>query len=102
MLLTKMTGPAHEVETTYEPHRNLITDVVTRAKSSIGILPMARGGTPEPQPAAPSLVNPGSLDRQEGLKPSLQPDALPISSYAYSNDLLGRRGHQVCRNGAAG
>jgi YD repeat-containing protein len=31
-LLTKMTGPAHEVETSYEPHRNLITGVVNKAK----------------------------------------------------------------------
>jgi len=31
----------------------LFTGVVNRAKSSIGILPMARAGTPEPQPAAP-------------------------------------------------
>jgi|GEM_PF-2378422 len=84
MLLTKMTGPAHEVETTNEPHRNLITGVTNRAKSSIGILPMARAGTPEPQPAAPSLGDPCSLDRQEGLKHSLQPDALPIAALPFA------------------
>jgi len=27
-----MTGPAHEVETSYEPHRNLVTGVVNKAK----------------------------------------------------------------------
>jgi len=32
-LLTKMTGPAHEVETSYEPHRNLVTGVVNKAKA---------------------------------------------------------------------
>jgi RHS repeat-associated protein len=31
-LLTKMTGPVHEVETSYEPHRNLVTGVVNKAK----------------------------------------------------------------------
>jgi hypothetical protein len=57
-----MTGPAHEVETSYEPHRNLVTGVVNKAKSSIGILrgglpPMARAGTPDSPSAAPSLTN---------------------------------------------
>jgi hypothetical protein len=100
--LPKMTGPAHSVEPAYpppprgqrmtsEPHRSLIAGVVSRTKSSIGILPMARAGTPELPPAARSLTKPGSLDGREGLKPSLQPAALPNSSYTCSNDLLGRR-----------
>lgn len=57
-LLTKMTGPVHEVETTYESHRNLITGVTNRRKVAASG-PLAEGA--------------------------------PISSYAYSNDVLGRR-----------
>src|SRR5690606_4691352 len=53
-LLGKMIGPVHEVETTYEPHRNLIAGVVNRRKEA-----GAEGAT--------------------------------ITSYIYSNDLLGRR-----------
>jgi len=52
-LLTKMTGPAHSVETSYEAHRNLITGVVNRG---MGFQPMDRAGTSDPQPTAPSLT----------------------------------------------
>jgi|GEM_PF-3515865 len=52
---------------------------------------MARAGTPDLQPAVPLLTNPGLPNRQKGLKPSLQPDTLPLSSYAYTNDLPRRR-----------
>jgi hypothetical protein len=38
-LLTKMTGPVHEVETSYEPHRNLVTGVVNKAKPALGVSP---------------------------------------------------------------
>jgi RHS repeat-associated protein len=62
-LLTKMTGPVHEVETTYEPHRDLITGVTNRRK-------VAASGDGSPRPLA---------------------EEAPISSYAYSNDILGRR-----------
>jgi len=41
-LLTRMTGPAHIAETNYEPHRNLITGVVNKAKP---------GGARSPLPA---------------------------------------------------
>lgn len=61
-LLAKMTGPAHIVETTYEPHRNLITGVTNREK---------RGGAGSTLPA-------------DGT-------AAVLSSYTYVNDVLGRR-----------
>jgi|GEM_PF-1881761 len=95
MLLTKMTGPAHEVETSYEPHRNLVTGVVNRAKSSIGILPMARAGTPESPPADRSLTkvsaapNPAPAAESEPGTKHEEPSTL--SSYVYANDVLGRR-----------
>ena len=47
---------------------------------------MAHGGIHDPKPAALSLQDPSAVDRPEGLKPSLQPDAVPISSYAQGND----------------
>ena len=50
-----MTGPAPIVETTYEPHRNLITDAPNLAKSSTGILPPARSGVSDPKPSSPAL-----------------------------------------------
>jgi len=53
-LLAKMTGPAHEAETSHEPHRNLITGVVNRG---MGFQPMDRAGTSDPQPTAPSLTD---------------------------------------------
>jgi RHS repeat-associated protein len=56
-LLTKMTGPVHEVETTYEPHRNLITGMTNR------------------------ILTPS----HEATKGRV------VSSYAYGNDVLGRR-----------
>ena len=61
-LLIKMTGPAHIAETSYEPHRNLITGVVNRVLT---------------QSAARRTV--------EDTKGKV------VSSYTYSNDLLGRR-----------
>jgi RHS repeat-associated protein len=72
-----MTGPAHEVETSYEPHRNLVTGVVNKAKpgGARSLLP----ASPDAAPAADSIPAPGS----ELLT--------PISSYIYANDLLGRR-----------
>src|SRR5690606_26925226 len=79
-LLTTMTGPAHIVETAYEPHRNLITGVTNRRKGA-GIQnpgasgsspPAAAAGTPIPAPDSQLLT--------------------PISSYSYANDILGRRG----------
>lgn len=72
-LLTKMTGPPHSVETTYEPHHNLITCVINGAKSSTGILPVHRDGPSVPQPAGPSLsddpttsTNPAPAARRRG------------------------------------
>jgi len=53
-----MTGHAHIVETTYEPHRNLITGVTNRAKSRTGSLPEARSGASAAPPAAPTLQDP--------------------------------------------
>jgi hypothetical protein len=47
---------------------------------------VAHGGIHDPKPAALSLQDPSAVDRPEGLKPSLQPDAAPISSYAQGND----------------
>jgi len=71
-LLTKMTGPAHEVETTYEPHRNLITGVSNwKLGSRMEKLPSANAADPIPAPDSPLLA--------------------PVSSYTYANDLLGRR-----------
>jgi YD repeat-containing protein len=99
-LLTKMTGPAHEVETSYEPHRNLVTGVVNRTKSSIGILrgglpPMARAGTPDSPPAAPSLTNvpasPNTAPSAESEPGTKHEEPSTLSSYTYANDLLGRR-----------
>jgi RHS repeat-associated protein len=76
-LLTKMTGPVHEVETSYEPHRNLVTGVVNKAKP---------GGARSPLPASP---NPAPVaDSDPGTK-NEEPSTL--SSYTYANDLLGRR-----------
>jgi len=69
MLLTKMTGPAHEVETTYEPHRNLITGVTNKS------LPQH----------AERVAGAQQRQRHEGTKGSV------VSSYAYSNDVHGRR-----------
>jgi RHS repeat-associated protein len=77
VLLTKMTGPVHEVETSYEPHRNLIAGVVNKAKPR-GVssrLP----ASPTPAPAADSEP---STKNQE---------PRTLSSYLYANDLLGRR-----------
>jgi len=94
-LLTKMTGPVHEVETSYEPHRNLITGVVNRTKSSIGILPMARAGTPDSPPAAPSLTNvpasPNTAPAADSDPGTKNEEPSTLSSYTYANDLLGRR-----------
>jgi hypothetical protein len=95
-----MTGPAHEVETSYERHRNLITGVVNRTKSSIGILrgglpPMARAGTPDSPPAAPSLTNvpasPNTAPSAESEPGTKHEEPSTLSSYTYANDLLGRR-----------
>jgi RHS repeat-associated protein len=61
-LLTKMTGPVHEVTTTYEPHRNLITSVTNRAR-----------------------------DQELKTENSELKTSPPISSYTYANDILGRR-----------
>jgi RHS repeat-associated protein len=61
-LLTKMTGPAHSVETSYEPHRNLVTGVVNRV-----------------------LIQSAARRTDEDTKGKV------VSSYTYSNDLLGRR-----------
>jgi RHS repeat-associated protein len=61
-LLTKMTGPVHEVTTTYEPHRNLITGVTNRAR-----------------------------DQELKTENSELKASPPISSYTYANDILGRR-----------
>ena len=61
-LLTKMTGPAHSVETSYEPHRNLITGVTNRV-----------------------LTQTAARRTDEDTKGKV------VSSYTYSNDLLGRR-----------
>lgn len=60
-----MTGPAPIVETTYEPHRNLITGVTNRAKSSTGILPLARSGVSDPKPSAPALQESADNVRQQ-------------------------------------
>jgi len=69
MLLTKMTGPAHEVETTYEPHRNLITGVTNKSLTQ----------------HAERVAGAQQRQRHEGTKGSV------VSSYSYANDLLGRR-----------
>jgi hypothetical protein len=65
-----MTGPAHIAETSYEPHRNLITGVVNKAKP---------GGARSPLPASPNST------------PAADSETGAISSYTYANDLLGRR-----------
>ena len=93
-LLTKMTGPFHSVETTYEPHRNLITSVVNKAKSSTGILPVHRDGTTDPQPTAPSLADPSQPSTKNE-----EPGTI-LSSYVYANDLLGRR-ETISQGGSA-
>ncbi len=61
-LLTKMTGPAHIAETSYEQHRNLVTGVVNRV-----------------------LTQSAASRTDEDTKGKV------VSSYTYSNDLLGRR-----------
>ncbi len=75
-LLSKMTGPAHSVETSYEPHRNLVTGVTNRAVAPNPNLIPNPNPNPNPNPQ-PSTKNeePGTV----------------LSSYIYSNDLLGRR-----------
>ncbi|MDP4583609.1 MAG: RHS repeat protein, partial [Verrucomicrobiales bacterium] len=63
-LLTKMTGPVHEVETSYEPHRNL---VVNQAKPGGSRSPSP--ASPNPAPAADSIT--GS---RSGLPYEIPPD----------------------------
>ena len=69
MLLTKMTGPVNEVETTYEPHRNLITGVTNKSLTE----------------HAERVAGAQQRQRHEGTKGGV------VSSYTYSNDVLGRR-----------
>ena len=62
-LLTKLTGPAHETTTTWEPNRNLITSITNTVE----------------HPAGAPAQHPRSNIQD------------PISVYSYTNDLLGRR-----------
>ena len=94
-----MTGPVHSVETTYDPHRNLITGVTNRAKSRTGILSgppsvVHRDGTTDPQPTAPSLADPSQPSTKNE-----EPGTI-LSSYTYANDLLGRR-ETISQGGSA-
>lgn len=76
-LLTKITGPAHIAETSYEPHLNLITGVVNKAKP---------GGARSPLPASPDAA-----PAADSIPASGSELLTPLSSYTYANDLLGRR-----------
>jgi len=79
-----MTGPAHSVETSYEPHRNLITGVVNRAGKVNGDRLAVNGGTEAGAPGTSvPAADSGPSTKHDG--PST------ISSYVYANDLLGRR-----------
>jgi RHS repeat-associated protein len=70
-LLTKMTGPVHIAETRYEPHRNLVTGVTNRF-----------------------LTQSAARRTDEDTKGKV------VSSYTYSNDLLGRR-ETISQGGSA-
>ncbi|HQZ26922.1 MAG: hypothetical protein KA250_01780 [Verrucomicrobiales bacterium] len=88
-----MAGPVHSVETTYEPHRNLITGVVN---SRTGIL----SGPPSAMHRdARASHNPPTHRSQT---PANQEPRTVISSYpyTYANNLLGRR-ETISQGGSA-
>ncbi|MCB1078659.1 MAG: hypothetical protein KDM64_12600, partial [Verrucomicrobiae bacterium] len=85
-LLTRMTGPVHRVDTTYEPTRDLIAEVRNVSAGRISKLPKS-DAAPVPQVDDRD----GAIDRRIDAAAAAGAGQHPISAYTYENDALGRR-----------